>query len=121
MIPVGEHLAVSHQLYQMIGPSSCALGLTGETAARLKWLHSPFILQLCKQTEKSQSQKHCNLIGNKMLAREKPFFLLLYCSHPLKSAVGMCASFVSQESESREAGASGRGVRGFLFLLQILT
>lgn len=52
----------------------------------------------------------------------------LYSSHPLKSAVGMCASFVSQETEqeteSQEAGASGRGeceVRGFLFLLQILT
>lgn len=41
MIPVGEYLAVSHQLYQMTGRSSCALGLTGETAARLKWLHSP--------------------------------------------------------------------------------
>lgn len=64
MIPVGEYLAVSHQLYQMTGPSSCALGLTGETAARLKWLHSPLNTSALQAAGEVTNLLHCNLIGN---------------------------------------------------------
>lgn len=111
MIPVGEYWAVSHQLYQMTGPSSCALGLTGETAARLKWLHSPLNTSALQAEGEVTNLLHSNLIGDKMLARESP-----PPSHPRQQWGCVPPLFLRRQSPERQVHLEGASVKLKLFL-----